>query len=272
MGAGELGLNLFHEVPETIRIIRRAFRDGGFRAKLLGVDIPHTPHFFVYYPMRSFVEDIPVEGSPVGELAVSLASADLAMPHFRYRTGDLIRIVPFGRLAEVLERHAPDLVPPGLRLPCVAVFGRRGGLAIGGQTVTVEMAKEALFADPELARATTGFFRLSPGHAGSLSLEVQIREGQAASGDLRDRAGGGPGAYLPGLDCAVRLYAFSGLPLSDHLRTKACLPCIAPLDAVSEFFSSPGVVRGGLCIVIEITASKYLWHKGCIRVGQQAGV
>lgn len=212
MGAGELGLNLFHEVPETIRIIRRAYRDRGFRAALLGVDIPYTPHFFVYYPMRSFVEDISVEGSPVGELAVSLASADLAMPQFRYRTGDLIRIVPFRRLAEVLERHAPDLAPPGLRLPCVAVFGRRGGLAIGGQTVTAELAKEALFADPELARATTGFFRLSPGHAGSLSLEVQIREGQAASGEVRDRLGAVLGAYLPGLDCAVRLYAFQDFP------------------------------------------------------------
>ncbi len=212
MGAGELGLNLFHEVPETIRIIRRAYRDRGFRAALLGVDIPYTPHFFVYYPMRSFIEEIPVPGSPVGELAVSLASADLPMPQFRYRTGDLIRIVPYRRLAEVLERHAPDLAPPGLRLPCVAVFGRRGGLDIGGRTVTVEMAKEALFADSEVARATTGFFRLAPAEQGSVRLEVQIREGLEVSGQLQDRLEAALGPYVPGLACRVRLHAFRDFP------------------------------------------------------------
>jgi len=36
MGAGELGLNLFHEVPETIRIIRRAYRDPALRKALFG--------------------------------------------------------------------------------------------------------------------------------------------------------------------------------------------------------------------------------------------
>ena len=51
MGAGELGLNLFHEVPETIRIIRRAYRDPALRQALFGEGVTHTPHFFVYYPM-----------------------------------------------------------------------------------------------------------------------------------------------------------------------------------------------------------------------------
>lgn len=212
MGAGELGLNLFHEIPETIRIIRRAYRDRRFRRALLGGDFPHTPHFFVYYPMRSFIEEIPVPGWPVGDLAVSLTSPDLPMPQFRYRTGDLARIVPFRRLEAALAEGAPDLAPPGLRLPCVAVFGRRAGLEVGGRMVGVEAVKEALFEDPSAAGATTGFFRMSTGSQG-LRLEVQLRPGAAGTGDLRDRIGAALQAAVPdGGPHEVQLHACEAFP------------------------------------------------------------
>jgi phenylacetate-CoA ligase len=197
MGAGELGLNLFHEIPETIRIIRRAFRDAAFRTRLLGMDTPHTPHFFVFYPMRSFIEEIPVAGSPVGELAVSLASPDLPMPHFRYRTGDLVRVIPYRRIEEVLGGHAADLPLPGLRLPCVAVFGRRDTLDLGGEQITAEALKEALFLDEAVARAVTGFFGAAAGTGSRLTLDVQLRRNFQPTAELADRLGGALKSFVP---------------------------------------------------------------------------
>ena len=211
MGAGELGLNLFHEIPETIRIVRRAHKDPAFRRALLGFETPHTPHIFVYYPMRSFIEEIPVPGLPMGELAVSLASPDLPMPQFRYRTGDLARVIPYRRLESVLASHAPDLAAPALRLPCVAVFGRKDALEVGGRRLGVELVKEALFADPEVARAVTGFFRMA-GRDGALSLEAQLRPGKAASGKLRDALDASVARYAPGLAREIRLYAHGDFP------------------------------------------------------------
>ena len=212
MGAAELGLNLFHEIPETIRIIRRAYRDPDFRRALLGPNVPHTPHFFVFYPMRSFIEEIPVPGWPIGDLAISLVAPDLPMPHFRYRTGDLARIVPFRGLESVLAQHAPELAAPALRLPCVAVFGRRDGLEVGGRHVGVETVKEALFHDPAAARAVTGFFRVSKPGSG-LRLEVQLRQGFAATGELRDRVGAALAAAVPeGGGHEVRLHGLADYP------------------------------------------------------------
>ncbi len=211
MGAGELGLNLFHEIPETIRIVRRAYRDPAFRRALLGFDTPQTPHFFVYYPMRSFIEEIPIPGLPMGDLAVSLASPDLPMPQFRYRTGDLARIVPFRRLEEVLRAHAPDLPAPALRLPCVAVFGRKDRLEVAGRRLGVEIVKEALFDDADVARAVTGFFRMA-GNGDTLRLEVQLRTGKAPSGALRDGLDASLERYLPGLVREIRLYAHTDFP------------------------------------------------------------
>ncbi|MEK7878830.1 MAG: hypothetical protein AAB285_03125 [candidate division NC10 bacterium] len=186
MGAGELGLNLFHEVPETIRIIRRAYRDPALRQALFGEGVTHTPHFFVYYPMRSFIEEIPAAGWPGGDLAVSHTALDLPLPLFRYRTGDLVRLIPYRRLEEILARSAPDMPMPGLRLPCAAVFGRRDGLEVAGGRVSVEAVKEALFLDADVARSVTGFFRASVA-GGGLRMDAQLREGTAPAPTLADR-------------------------------------------------------------------------------------
>jgi phenylacetate-CoA ligase len=212
MGAGELGLNLFHEIPETIRIIRRAYRNRAFRTALLGGDFHSTPHFFVYYPMRSFIEELPIAGWRVGDLAVSLASPDLPMPQFRYRTGDLIRIVPYRKVEAALAEHAPDLAPPGLRLPCVAVFGRRDGIRVGERTIGAEPVKEALFADRAAAAAVTGFFRMAKAGKG-IRLEAQLRVGATGTGELRDRVEAALAVIVPeGAPHEVRLHAFGDFP------------------------------------------------------------
>jgi phenylacetate-CoA ligase len=186
MGAGELGLNLFHEIPETIRIVRRAYRDPGLREALFGAGVTHTPHFFLYYPMRSFIEEIPAPGWPGGDLAVSHTALDLPLPLLRYRTGDLVRLIPHRRLEEILGHYAPDLAVPGLKLPCAGVFGRRDALPLGRDRVTAETLKEALFFDAEVARAVTGFFH-ARAEGRELRVDVQLREGKKASSELDDR-------------------------------------------------------------------------------------
>ena len=224
MGAGELGLNLFHETPETIRIIRRAYRDPAFRRALLGEGVEHTPHFFVYYPMRSFVEAVPAEGWPGGELAVSHTALDLPLPLIRYRTGDLVRLIPYRGLEEILGRHAPELPMPGLKLPCAAVFGRRDALEIGGHRITVERLKEALFLDPQVACSVTGFFRVSR-EGDALRMEVQLREGLAPGSEVprsevpksevEDRLAAALRASLPpGLSARSRLFRAREFPQS----------------------------------------------------------
>src|SRR5687768_11242638 len=79
-GVGELAVNLFHEIPQTMAIIRRAYRDRRFRTALLGGDTDATPQFFVYYPMRTYIEELPVDGLVGGELAVSMTGLDNHMP------------------------------------------------------------------------------------------------------------------------------------------------------------------------------------------------
>jgi hypothetical protein len=108
-------------------------------------------------------------------------------------------------MEEVLARHAPDLSPPRLRLPCAAVFGRRDGLAVAGRRVAVEMLKEGLFRDPEFFRATR--------QDGGLLVEAQLRAGRRPTSGLDDRLVAAlGGALLPGLGVAVQLYERATFP------------------------------------------------------------
>lgn len=179
MGAAEVGLNLFHEVPETIRIVRRAYRDPALHRSLFG-DCPWTPHLFLYYPMRTYVETTGEEA-----LAVSHTATDLPLPLFRYRTGDRVRLLPRARLETALAGALPL---PGLRLPCAAVLGRGEEVETGGRPASVEQLKEAILRDPAVAPVLTGFFRFR-GEREGISLVVQLREGARPAGWIEDGVG-----------------------------------------------------------------------------------
>jgi phenylacetate-CoA ligase len=212
MGVAELAVNLFHEVPETIAIVRRAYRDPALYRALFGGASGPCPHLFVCYPMRSYVEEVPVEGSPIGELVISMAGADNGLPLLRYRTGDLAKIIQYRQLEEALSKHAPDLSPPSLRLPLVAVFGRRGRFPVGGPAISAELLKEALFRDPELARSVTGFFKARQAE-GRLEVEAQVRPGVEIVSDLKARLAAALVEVLPsGSGAVVKLYSFRDFP------------------------------------------------------------
>jgi phenylacetate-coenzyme A ligase PaaK-like adenylate-forming protein len=177
MGIGELDLNLFHEIPDTIRIVRTAYRLPALRHALFGEGVETCPHFFMYYPMRTFIEQIPVAGSPVCDLAVSLVSPDIRNPLIRYLTGDRARILSYRDLERILATHAPGLPAPALHLPVVAVYGRKETVTVKtGAAIPAEVVKEAVFRQHEVAQAVTGFFKVV-GVDGVLTVEVQLRRG-----------------------------------------------------------------------------------------------
>ena len=213
MGIGELDLNLFHEIPDTIRIVRAAYRDARLRHALFGEGIDVCPHFFVYYPMRTFVEEIAVPGSAVGDLAVTLCSPDIRNPLIRYRTGDRVKVLPYRTLERVLGAHGDGLSAPSLHLPVVAVYGRKEAVPVaGGRGVHAETVKEAVFREPDVAAAITGFFKVGPADGG-LALDVQLRRGIAPSQRLASFVESSLEAALPrGVSFTTRLWPFREFP------------------------------------------------------------
>lgn len=183
MGIGEVDLNVFHEIPETIRISRAAYRYRPLRHALFGEGVEVPPLFFIYYPMRTFVEDVAVPGSPVGELAISLLSPDIRNPLIRYKTGDRVKVVPYKTLERILAQHG-GIPAPALHLPTVMVFGRKETIGTRNGVVHAETVKEAVFREPAVAAATTGFFKMSAAR-GAVRVEVQLREGVTAARQLR---------------------------------------------------------------------------------------
>lgn len=211
MGVGELDLNLFHEIPETVHIIRAAYRDRALRHALFGEGVEVCPLFFIYYPMRTFIEEIPVPGASVGELAVSMVSPDIRNPLIRYKTGDLAKLVPYRTLEKVLAEHKAG-PPPGLRLPFVAIFGRKEAVKVRGAAVPAETVKEALFREHEVAASVTGFFKVRDA-AGKLVVEAQCRLTVTPARRLESLLGSAVEACLPrGVDFEARLLAFESFP------------------------------------------------------------
>src|SRR5262249_45893842 len=120
MGVAELDLNIFHETLDTIAIRRLAHRDSRLRNALFG---PTTvcPMFFVYYPQRCYVEELPgTDGRR--ELVLSMLSEEMKIPLLRYRTGDFGRIFTYDEVVDILARCGYRLAPD-LKLPFVAVAG-----------------------------------------------------------------------------------------------------------------------------------------------------
>ncbi|MBI4377110.1 MAG: hypothetical protein HY549_11755 [Elusimicrobia bacterium] len=192
MGLGEIDLNLFHETRETINITLEAVADPALRADLFG-DVEACPRLFLYYPSRTHLETLPVEGRPWGELVITNADPQAAIPLIRYRTGDRARIIPHRRLAELAEKRG--LEPPALRLPAVAVYGRNSSAKLPSGEVYPEMIQEALFSPP-LCPFFTGYFRAWE-DAGALRVDVELALNCASDPALEDKLTAFLRRYLP---------------------------------------------------------------------------
>jgi len=191
MGVGELGLNLFFETPTLVALRRTLHLDDALRHAVLGPDARCVPMLFAYEPRRIFVEL--VEGD---RLTVTMLDPTRRVPLVRYATGD--RAAALQPTPPVLEAADRAGIPPGGldALPALMVLGRGRGVRAGQTTVFPEQVKEALYAEADLASATTANFRLRSGPEAADVL-VQLAPGVAADAALADRFRRALSRYVP---------------------------------------------------------------------------
>ncbi len=180
LGLGELGLNLMFETPATIGLRRATAGDEKLARLLFGFVPPRTPPLlFVYNPLRTFIEILDADReSGFGALAISLLDRASPQPIFRYRTGDRARLVDRAQLA------AAGIEAPGV-LPLIAFEGREGDRLADG--VSLLDVKEALYANPDLARKLSGAFHVRPTVPGAAGITVEVQIGQGHRFDRWDR-------------------------------------------------------------------------------------
>ena len=183
MGVAELDLNIFHETRETVQIRRLAHADPALRHALFGKGVDVCPMFFIYYPHRCFVEELPAP-SEHRELALSMLSEEMKIPLLRYRSGDYGKLFSYHEVVETLARFG-HRIAPDLKLPFVAVSGRGQALSIPSGKLYPEEIKEALYADHQIAALLTGAFRLSE-QKGQPLVEFQMRKQKIAHAGAAD--------------------------------------------------------------------------------------
>lgn len=187
MGAGELGLNLFFETPQTIALRRALYKNAALRRHLLGEDLEpeQIPMLFTYSTRQILVECLDHPGLPegFGQLTLTPLAPDAPLPLVRYQTGDLARVIPQSILNTRLARAENPLLRQW-RMPVVALRGRDSEEC---GVLNVSQIKDCLYRDTRLADALTGAFRWEPGSPGA--LHVQLRPGlHTADMDTRIRA------------------------------------------------------------------------------------
>lgn len=176
-GVAELGLHLCFETAATSAIVRAAQANPALAQDLLG-GTPGglgswQPMVLSFDPQRIFIEVVDPDAAGYGTMAISMLDPGRQVPLLRYQTGDVARLLDCDRVAGTLRDHGVKVeqMPRAL----LALRGRvREGLPNGAQ---VGVYKDALYADPQLARHVTGATRLIFTGA-RFSMHVQLVRGQ----------------------------------------------------------------------------------------------
>lgn len=200
MGVAELGLHLFSELPDLIKLRRFLHENPEHRKSIFGESATIVPLIFTYNPERIFVEVL--EG---GELALSVLDTSCPIPLIRYLTGDKA----FALNQEIIAKVFPAIKETisAMELPLIAVEGRGDAISSGGVLVYPEEVKEGLYLDPELARLTTANFRLRAGKDRGL-LRIQLSPGIAVKSDLPEKFAEAISSYVSApLDVKCQEYA-----------------------------------------------------------------
>lgn len=186
MGVAELDLNLFHESKYTVQIRRRIQENKELRHELFGNDCTVAPILFHYYPHRVYLEALP-ENSNDKELVFSMLSSHMLVPLMRYNSKDRGWIFKYRQLEAILAKYGYQNLTPDIKLPCVAVGGRKDRylLVDGRPPVYPEEIKQGLYEDFDAAAKTTGYFFLNPSDGSR--LEIQLKDGIFVSEDLKRR-------------------------------------------------------------------------------------
>ena len=160
-GVGELGLHLCFETAATAALVRATKANPALARDLLGGRGPGStgswqPMLLAFNPQRTFIEVVDPDGEGYGPMAISMLDPSRQVPLLRYQTGDVVRLLDRDRVAASLRNHGVtvDQIPPAL----LALRGRAKEALPNGSQVGVY--KDALYANPELARHVTGATRL----------------------------------------------------------------------------------------------------------------
>jgi len=131
--------------------------------------------FFIYYPHRCLVEELPTGGND-REIVISMLSEEMKIPLLRYRSGDFGKVFSYNDVINVMTSNG-IAIQPDLKLPFIAISGRGKCLHTKEGDLYPEAVKEAIYAQANIAVLLTGSFRLSENNDGAL-LEFQLRKGK----------------------------------------------------------------------------------------------
>ena len=218
MGVAELDLNLFHESRDSIRIQRAVLRDTRLRYALYGEGCDVQPTLFHYYPHRTFLEVIN-RGDGMPELVISMLSESLLIPLLRYNVGDVARIYSYEEIQTILRDCGYGQLCPELKLPLVAIGGRKTNLmprcAI---CITPQAVKHGMYEDFEAAALTTGCFRVAAvaAQAAEGMIEVQLRKGVAETSASEAIFRRTIEKYVPA-PFQLKIYPYAAFPYSMEL-------------------------------------------------------
>lgn len=180
MGISELGLSVFQESIDTIRIRRKIDADPVLRKKYFG-DVTFTPMIFNYIPMVFYVEEHKKEGDEFPEFVFTPLSLKRRLPLIRYNSHDKgTHIEPGAELKQFVTNN----------LPMVAIYGRGDHIVVTGKRVYTEGVKETIYGNIAFASKVTGNFLLPPGvhEQKPVTLRVQMKKGITASPAIKKEA------------------------------------------------------------------------------------
>jgi phenylacetate-CoA ligase len=180
MGISELGLSVFQESIDTIRIRRKLDANPELRKKYFG-DISFTPMIFNYIPMVFYVEEHKKEGDDFPEFVLTPLSLKRRLPLIRYNTHDKgTHLEPGPELQQYTTTN----------LPLVAIFGRGDHIVVTGKRVYTEGVKETIYGNIAFAAKVTGNFLLPPGvhEKKPVTLRLQMKKGITASPAIKKEA------------------------------------------------------------------------------------
>jgi phenylacetate-CoA ligase len=182
-GVGELGLHLCFETAATARLVRATRASRALASDVLGLSAVGTwqPMILAFNPQRTFIEVLDPDADGYGALTVSMVDPFRQVPLLRYQTGDVARLLPGDGVAAALRHYgvSVDELPSAM----LALRGRaREALPNGSQ---VGLYKDALYANPGLARHFTGATRLIFTET-RFTMHVQLVRGAQPSAALEE--------------------------------------------------------------------------------------
>jgi hypothetical protein len=99
------------------------------------------------------------------------------LPIVRYDTGDIVELVSFAKVQSVLADAGRSDLLPEHPFPLAFATGKfNGPRTAGGEVLSEQQVKEALYADLALAPRVTGNFRLTDAN-GHTKLAIQLAPG-----------------------------------------------------------------------------------------------